>query len=86
MLSIYANLCYCSKRLHSCFRDDYRRWCEALLAKVQQLDDSGNVAAVGKLFDRLARRRRGGRHQPTKDSKPGKLYTDEHAALADWHT
>jgi ribonuclease HI/exonuclease III len=65
-------------------RRDYRRWVEALLAEVQKLDDMGNVKAVGKLFDRLARRSRGGSHQPTKDAETGKLYESEEAALEGW--
>ena len=75
-----------SREYNDSIRNDYRRWCEALLAEVQQLDDAGNVAAVGKLFDRLARRRKGSRQQPTKDAKTGVLYPGEDEALKDWKT
>ena len=65
-------------------RNDYRRWAETLLAEVQKLDDKGQFQAVGKLLDRLVKRRVGGWNQPTKDAETGLLYQSNVAMLEGW--
>ena len=61
-----------------------RNWAEALLAKVQKLDDMGQVQAVGKLLDRLVKRRGVGSHRPTTNTETGKMYEGDEPMLEGW--
>jgi hypothetical protein len=72
------------KEFNESVRNDYRRWAEELLAEVQKLDDMGQVQAVGKLLDRLVKRRGVGAHQPTTDAETGKAYEGDEPMLEGW--